>query len=163
ASGTRRRNGRGAPPARASRRASVRTGRPPSAASLRGELASRGLRDLGVRVGVAVNAPAAVGRLADQDPRALRQRRVARGRGGDPEHAAVHAVRVDTHFNDAEPTMSGRLEGKVAVITGGTSGIGLATAQRFVAEGARVAVTGRRRTELDAAEKLLGKDAVAIQ
>ena len=45
----------------------------------------------------------------------------------------------------------GKLEGKVAVITGGSSGIGLATAQRFVSEGAYVFITGRRQTELDKA------------
>ena len=45
--------------------------------------------------------------------------------------------------------MSGKLEGKIAVVTGGTSGIGLATARRFAAEGARVMVTGRRQTELN--------------
>jgi NAD(P)-dependent dehydrogenase (short-subunit alcohol dehydrogenase family) len=44
-----------------------------------------------------------------------------------------------------------KLEGKVALVTGGTSGIGLATAQRFVAEGAYVFITGRRQTQLDAA------------
>jgi NAD(P)-dependent dehydrogenase (short-subunit alcohol dehydrogenase family) len=44
-----------------------------------------------------------------------------------------------------------KLEGKVALVTGGTSGIGLATAKRFVAEGAYVFITGRRQTELDAA------------
>jgi NAD(P)-dependent dehydrogenase (short-subunit alcohol dehydrogenase family) len=42
-----------------------------------------------------------------------------------------------------------KLEGKIAVITGGNSGIGLATAQRLVAEGAYVFVTGRRQSELD--------------
>ncbi|MGA9149032.1 MAG: SDR family NAD(P)-dependent oxidoreductase [Candidatus Nitrosopolaris sp.] len=42
-----------------------------------------------------------------------------------------------------------RLEGKIAVITGGNSGIGLATAQRFVQEGAYVFITGRRQSELD--------------
>jgi NAD(P)-dependent dehydrogenase (short-subunit alcohol dehydrogenase family) len=47
--------------------------------------------------------------------------------------------------------MSGKLEGKIAVVTGGTSGIGLATAKRFATEGAHVIVTGRRQTELDAA------------
>ena len=45
--------------------------------------------------------------------------------------------------------MSKKLEGKVAVITGGNSGIGLATARRFVAEGAHVFITGRRQAELD--------------
>ena len=51
--------------------------------------------------------------------------------------------------------MSGRLEGKTALVTGGTAGIGLATAQRFVKEGAHVFVTGRRQAELDSAAKLV--------
>ena len=55
--------------------------------------------------------------------------------------------------------MSSRLEGKVAVVTGGTTGIGLATATRFAAEGARVYVTGRRRPELDAAVAAVGAHA----
>jgi len=54
----------------------------------------------------------------------------------------------------------GRLEGKVAVITGGNSGIGLATAQLFVTEGAYVFITGRRQSELDAAVKQIGKNNV---
>jgi NAD(P)-dependent dehydrogenase (short-subunit alcohol dehydrogenase family) len=49
-----------------------------------------------------------------------------------------------------------RLDGKVAVITGGSSGIGLATAQRFVDEGAHVVVVGRRQSELDKAKALIG-------
>jgi NAD(P)-dependent dehydrogenase (short-subunit alcohol dehydrogenase family) len=49
-----------------------------------------------------------------------------------------------------------RLDGKVAVITGGSSGIGLATAQRFVQEGAYVFITGRRQSELDKAAALIG-------
>jgi NAD(P)-dependent dehydrogenase (short-subunit alcohol dehydrogenase family) len=55
------------------------------------------------------------------------------------------------------------LDGKVAVITGGNSGIGLATAQRFVQEGAYVFVTGRRQVELDKAVSLIGKNVTAIQ
>jgi NAD(P)-dependent dehydrogenase (short-subunit alcohol dehydrogenase family) len=51
-----------------------------------------------------------------------------------------------------------RLEGKVAVITGGNSGIGLATAQRFVEEGAYVFITGRRQNEVDSAVKQIGKN-----
>src|SRR5258707_4191364 len=49
-----------------------------------------------------------------------------------------------------------RLAGKVAVITGGSSGIGLATTQRFVDEGAHVFIMGRRRSELDKAKALIG-------
>ena len=49
-----------------------------------------------------------------------------------------------------------RLDGKVAVITGGSSGIGLASAQRFVDEGAYVFITGRRQSELDKAKALIG-------
>lgn len=56
-----------------------------------------------------------------------------------------------------------RLEGKVAVVTGGNSGIGLATAKQFRDEGARVAISGRSRKTLDEAAKELGKDALVLQ
>jgi NAD(P)-dependent dehydrogenase (short-subunit alcohol dehydrogenase family) len=59
--------------------------------------------------------------------------------------------------------MAGKLEGKVALITGGNSGIGFATAKRFVDEGAFVNITGRRQAKLDAAVKQLGPQAKAIQ
>ncbi|KAB8320180.1 glucose 1-dehydrogenase [Tolypothrix campylonemoides VB511288] len=59
--------------------------------------------------------------------------------------------------------MSQKLSGKVALVTGGTSGIGLATAKRFVAEGAYVFITGRRQTELDAAVNEIGKNVMGIQ
>jgi NAD(P)-dependent dehydrogenase (short-subunit alcohol dehydrogenase family) len=60
----------------------------------------------------------------------------------------------------AEEKYMSKLEGKVAVITGGNSGIGLATAQRFVSEGAYVFIIGRRQSELDAAVKHIGKNNV---
>ncbi|HEY7353301.1 MAG TPA: glucose 1-dehydrogenase [Terriglobales bacterium] len=56
-----------------------------------------------------------------------------------------------------------RLEGKVAVITGGNSGIGLATAKQFRDEGARIAISGRSQKTLDEAAKELGKDALVVQ
>jgi NAD(P)-dependent dehydrogenase (short-subunit alcohol dehydrogenase family) len=59
--------------------------------------------------------------------------------------------------------MSGKLEGRVAVVTGGNSGIGLATARRFVAEGAYVFITGRRQAELDRAVEEIGPRAVGIR
>ena len=59
--------------------------------------------------------------------------------------------------------MTRKLENKVALITGGTTGIGLATAKRFAAEGARVIVTGRNRETLEAARKELGDRAEVIE
>jgi NAD(P)-dependent dehydrogenase (short-subunit alcohol dehydrogenase family) len=56
-----------------------------------------------------------------------------------------------------------RLEGKVAVVTGGNSGIGLASAQRLKEEGARVAISGRNQKTLDEATALLGRDVLAVQ
>jgi NAD(P)-dependent dehydrogenase (short-subunit alcohol dehydrogenase family) len=56
-----------------------------------------------------------------------------------------------------------KLEGKIALVTGGNGGIGLATAQQLVADGAYVFITGRRQAELDAAVKLIGKNVTGIQ
>jgi hypothetical protein len=57
----------------------------------------------------------------------------------------------------------GGLEGQVALLTGGNSGIGLATAKFFAAEGARVFITGRREAELDAAVATIGDSAIGIR
>jgi NAD(P)-dependent dehydrogenase (short-subunit alcohol dehydrogenase family) len=59
--------------------------------------------------------------------------------------------------------VSKKLEGKVAVVTGGNSGIGLATARRFVAEGAYVFITGRRQAALDQAVNRIGRNVTAVQ
>jgi NAD(P)-dependent dehydrogenase (short-subunit alcohol dehydrogenase family) len=57
----------------------------------------------------------------------------------------------------------GKLEGKIAVITGATSGMALATAKLFVEEGAYIFITGRRKEQLDQAVKLIGKNVTGVQ
>jgi NAD(P)-dependent dehydrogenase (short-subunit alcohol dehydrogenase family) len=59
--------------------------------------------------------------------------------------------------------VSKKLEGKVAVVTGGSAGIGYATAKRFAAEGARVFLTGRRQVELDKAVEEIGPSATGVR
>src|SRR6202045_521813 len=60
-------------------------------------------------------------------------------------------------------TIMGKLQGKVAVVTGGTTGIGFATAKRFVDEGAYVFITGRRQKELDEAVKAIGSEVAGVR
>jgi NAD(P)-dependent dehydrogenase (short-subunit alcohol dehydrogenase family) len=62
-----------------------------------------------------------------------------------------------------EGAIMGKLEGKVAVITGGSSGMALATAKRFVEEGAYVFITGRRQEQLDEAVKLIGRNVTGMR
>src|SRR5271170_6096625 len=59
--------------------------------------------------------------------------------------------------------MAGKLEGKIALVTGATSGIGLATAKRFMAEGAYVFITGRREKELASAVESMGESVTGVQ
>jgi NAD(P)-dependent dehydrogenase (short-subunit alcohol dehydrogenase family) len=70
---------------------------------------------------------------------------------------------VATGGPNEEGDAMGKLTGKVAVITGGSSGLGLGAAKRFVAEGAQVFITGRRQSELDAAVKEIGGGVTAVQ
>jgi NAD(P)-dependent dehydrogenase (short-subunit alcohol dehydrogenase family) len=69
----------------------------------------------------------------------------------------------DAAVGKMERVMTGKLEGKIAVVTGGSAGIGLAAARLFAKEGAYVFITGRRQAELDAAVKLIGPKAVAVR
>jgi NAD(P)-dependent dehydrogenase (short-subunit alcohol dehydrogenase family) len=58
--------------------------------------------------------------------------------------------------------MSAKLDGKIALVTGGNSGIGLAIAKRFAREGAFVFITGRRKNELEKAAKLIGPEPAGL-
>jgi len=64
---------------------------------------------------------------------------------------------------EAKEKYMGKLEGKIALVTGGNSGIGLATAKEFVSEGAYVFITGRREPELAAAVKEIGRNVTGVQ
>src|ERR1700744_1552315 len=70
---------------------------------------------------------------------------------------------TETPSNTAKGGVMGKLEGKVAVITGGSSGMALASAKRFVEEGAYVFITGRRQEALDEAVKQIGRNVTGVR
>src|SRR5918996_1268833 len=89
-----------------------------------------------------------------------------------PPHSTPDADRPIARFSGASPNdqrqsskgeVMGKLEGKVAVITGGSSGMALASAKRFVEEGAYVFITGRRQEQLDEAVKLIGRNVTGVR
>jgi len=96
--------------------------------------------------------------LCRRERRGREDRRTPADDARGVHHQAPPGLRLTTR----EKNM-GKLEGKIALITGGTSGIGLATAKRFVSEGAYVFITGRREPELAAAGKEVGRNITAVR
>jgi NAD(P)-dependent dehydrogenase (short-subunit alcohol dehydrogenase family) len=95
---------------------------------------------------------------------------LARGTAQDPNISKAAESRLPgaassaaTRFISKGLTIMGKLQGKVAVVTGGTTGIGFATAKRFVDEGAYVFITGRRQKELDEAVKAIGSEVAGVR
>src|SRR3977135_3614590 len=114
-------------------------------------------------------------RTADTDRRGCRQS-ATRVHFPPPACALPHSTpdarRPMSRFSGASPNdqrrslkgeVMGKLEGKVAVITGGSSGLALASARRFVEEGAYVFITGRRQEALDEAVKLIGRNVTGVR
>jgi NAD(P)-dependent dehydrogenase (short-subunit alcohol dehydrogenase family) len=75
----------------------------------------------------------------------------------------VHNYRADSNTHQLQGVIVGKLDGKVAVITGGSTGMALAGAKLFVDEGAHVFISGRRQEALDEAVRLIGRNVTAVQ
>jgi len=72
-------------------------------------------------------------------------------------------IKPDTGPKPQRKNIMSKLNGKIALITGGTTGLGFATAERFLIEGAEVVITGRRQAELDSALNRLGQNVLGVQ
>src|SRR4029077_8480236 len=83
-------------------------------------------------------------------------------RSSSPSCSLPNCAKASLKCVDGETRMR-KLEGKIALVTGATAGIGLATAWRFVKEGAYVFITGRRQAALDAAAKLMNGSGAAVR
>src|SRR5450432_4516401 len=79
------------------------------------------------------------------------------------DRSAFVQMGTEAQYDATKGEVMGKLDGKVAVITGGSSGMALATAKRFVEEGAYVFITGRRQEQLDEAVKLIGRNVTGVR
>src|SRR5215468_8851948 len=80
-----------------------------------------------------------------------------------PHRSEARTLAKNNEHRTTKETDMGKLEGKSALITGGNSGIGLATAKQFVHEGAYVFITGRREPELATAAKEIGRNVTGVK
>src|ERR1700693_37106 len=79
------------------------------------------------------------------------------------DRSAFVQMGTEAQYDTTKGEVMGKLDGKVAVITGGSSGLALATAKRFVEEGAYVFITGRRQEALDEAVRLIGRNVTGVR